>query len=34
MGRGQILAEKVLPHLNGVDNYTIGAHWEKTHRTQ
>jgi hypothetical protein len=24
------LAEKVLPHLNGFDDYAIGAHGEKT----
>jgi hypothetical protein len=28
------LAEKILRHLNGVDNYTVGTHGEKTHRPQ
>src|SRR5215831_5430087 len=29
MRRGQILVEEVLRHLNGVDNYALGAHRDK-----
>jgi hypothetical protein len=29
MRRGQILAEEVLRHFNGVDNYALGAHRDK-----
>jgi hypothetical protein len=34
MHRGQILAEKPLRYLNGLDDYAVGTHREKTHRPQ
>ena len=34
MHRGQILAEKPLRYLNGLDDYAVGTHGEKTHRPQ